>query len=46
MTILLIAISVLAAVYLYAAVALYYGFKDWNYLCGCKGASCAPPETT
>jgi hypothetical protein len=45
MTILLIIIAVIAAVYIYAAVANYYGFKNWNPLCGCKGASCAPKKT-
>jgi hypothetical protein len=46
MTNLLIIIAAIAAIYIYAAIAYYYGFKDWNPLCGCTGASCAPRETT
>lgn len=42
MTILLIILAVIAAIYMYAAVAHYYGFKNWYPMCGCKGASCAP----
>jgi hypothetical protein len=45
MTILLIIIAVIAAVYIYAAIAYYYAFKDWNPFCGCRGASCAPKKT-
>ena len=47
MTILLIIVAVIAAVYVYAAIAQYYGFKNWYPMCGCKGGSCdakKPPE--
>ena len=33
---LLIIIAVLAAIYLYATLAFYYGFKNWYPLCGCS----------
>ena len=46
MTNVLIIIAVLAVVYIYAAISYYYGFKDWNPLCGCEGTSCAPRKTT
>jgi len=36
MTILLIIIAVVAAIYLYATLAFYYGFKNWYPLCGCS----------
>jgi hypothetical protein len=42
MTILLSIAAVAAAIYIYAAVAYYYGFKHWHPLCGCKGAQCEP----
>jgi hypothetical protein len=46
MTYLLIIIAVIAAIYIYAAIANYYGFKNWTPMCGgCKGASCAPRKT-
>ena len=45
MTYLLIIIAVIAAIYIYAAIANYYGFKNWYPMCGCKGASCAPKKT-
>jgi len=45
MTYLLIIIAVIAAIYIYAAIANYYGFKNWNPMCGCKGTSCAPKKT-
>ena len=41
MTIFLIIAAVVAAVYIYAAFALYYGFKNYP-LCGCKGMECRP----
>ncbi len=37
MTTLLIILAVVAAVYIYAAVVQYYGFKNWYPMCGCKG---------
>jgi hypothetical protein len=40
MTILLIIVAIVAAIYIYAAVANYYGFKNWYPMCGCKGAAC------
>jgi hypothetical protein len=36
MTTLLIIIAVVAAIYLYATLAFYYGFKNWYPLCGCS----------
>ncbi len=36
----LIIVAVVAAVYIYAAVAHYYGFKNWYPMCGCKGGIC------
>ena len=45
MTYLLIIIAVIAAFYIYGAIANYYGFKNWIPFCGCKGASCAPKKT-
>jgi len=45
MTILLIIIAVIAAVYIYAAIAYYKAFKVWNPLCGCKGTYCGPKQT-
>jgi hypothetical protein len=41
MMILLIIVAIAAAVYIYAAVAYYYGFKKWNPLCGCDGTKCS-----
>jgi hypothetical protein len=43
---LIIVLAVITAVYVYAAIAYYYGFKSWNPFCGCTGASCAPPKET
>ena len=45
MTHLLVIIAVIAVIYIYGAIAYYYGFKAWNPFCGCKGATCAPKET-
>ncbi len=42
MTIVLIIAGIAAAIYIYAAIAYYYGFKNWNPMCGCKGAECNP----
>jgi hypothetical protein len=42
MTIVLIIVAIAAAIYLYAAVAYYYGFKNWYPLCGCNRAECGP----
>ncbi len=44
MTIFLIIAAVAAAIYIYAAIAYYYDFKNWNPLCGCKGTECRPKE--
>ena len=41
MTITLIIAAIAAAIYLYAAVSYYYGFKNWLPLCGCKGTDCS-----
>jgi hypothetical protein len=40
MTTILIIVAVVAVVYMYAAVAFYYGFKKWNPMCGCNGTVC------
>ncbi len=42
MTIVLIIAAIVAAIYIYAAIAYYYGFKNWYPLCGCKGPECSP----
>jgi hypothetical protein len=42
MTIILIILAIVAAIYLYAAVAFYYGFKDWMPFCGCASKDCMP----
>lgn len=42
MLVLLIIVAVIAAIYIYAAIAQYYGFKNWYPMCGCKGTSCSP----
>jgi len=36
MTTLLIIIAIVAAIYLYATLVFYYGFKNWYPLCGCS----------
>jgi len=46
MTILLIIVAIAAAIYIYAAIAYYYGFKNWYPLCGCKGMECRPGRPT
>ena len=45
MTILLIVVGAIAAIYIYATVAYYYAFKNWIPFCGCKGAECSPRKT-
>jgi hypothetical protein len=40
MTTFLIIAAVAAAVYLYALIAYYYGFKNWNPMCGCNAKKC------
>ncbi len=40
MTIILSIFAIAAAIYIYAAIAYYYGFKNWHPLCGCKGTQC------
>ncbi len=42
MTILLIIVAIAAAIYIYAAIAYYYAFKNWYPLSGCKGTECSP----
>jgi hypothetical protein len=42
MTTLLIILAIAAAIYGYAAIAFYYGYKNWNPICGCKGKQCSP----
>jgi hypothetical protein len=46
MTILLTIVAIAAAIYIYAAIAYYYGFKNWYPLCGCKGMACRPRRPT
>ena len=41
MTALLIILAVVAAIYTYAAIAYYYGFKNWYPMCGCKRTTCS-----
>ncbi len=43
-TIMLIIISVVVAIYFYAMVAFYYGFKNWYPLCGTKSSQCRRGE--
>ena len=45
MTIVLILVAIVGAVYLYAALAYYYGFKNWYPLCGCKGTGRGPKRS-
>jgi hypothetical protein len=40
MTVILIIAALAAAVYLYAAVVFYYGFKNWAPLCGVSARTC------
>jgi hypothetical protein len=40
MTIILVILAIAAVIYIYAAVAFHYGFKNWNPMCGCKGTVC------
>jgi hypothetical protein len=40
MTIVFIIAAVVAVIYIYGAVAYYYGFKNWLPVCGCKGREC------
>ena len=42
MTMLLIIVAIVAAIYIYAAIAYYYGFKNLYPFCGCKGTECSP----
>jgi hypothetical protein len=42
MTIILIIAAIAAAIYLYAAIVYYYGFKNWYPLCDCKRTACGP----
>ncbi len=46
MTIALIILAAIAAIYIYAAVGYYYTFKNWLPLCaGCKGTECSLNKT-
>jgi len=45
MTILLIIVAIAAAIYIYAAIAYYYGFKNWYPVCGCTGTECSPKKS-
>jgi hypothetical protein len=42
MTILVIIAAIAAAIYIYAAIGYYYGFKNWYPFCGCKNGACGP----
>jgi hypothetical protein len=42
MSTLLTIVAIAAAIYIYAAISFYYGFKNWYPLCGCKGMECRP----
>ncbi len=42
MSIILIILAAIAAIYVYAAIAFYYGFRTWVPFCGCAGTVCAP----
>lgn len=42
MNVILIIAAIAAAIYIYAALACYYAFKNWRPLCGCKGTVCSP----
>ena len=44
MTTFLIIVAIVAAIYIYAAIAYYYAYKNWNPLCGCKGTACSPKK--
>lgn len=44
-TIMLIIIAVVAAIYLYATLVFYYGFKNWYPLCGTKSSQCRRGES-
>lgn len=46
MTIILIIAAIIAAIYIYAALVYYYGFKKWYPLCGCKGTGCGPGRSS
>jgi hypothetical protein len=41
MTIVLIIFAIVAVIYIYAAIAYYYGFKRWLPVCGCNGSTCS-----
>ncbi len=40
MATLLIIIAIVAAAYIFAAIAFYYGFKNWYPMCGGKSSTC------
>jgi hypothetical protein len=42
MTIVLFILAVAVIIYLYAAIAFYYGFRNWIPFCGCGRAACFP----
>lgn len=41
MTIFLTILIIAALIYLYAALAYYYGFKNWHPMCGGRNGVCA-----
>ncbi len=45
MSIILIILAAIAAIYVYAAVGFYYGFKNWVPFCGCAGTVCGPRKS-
>jgi hypothetical protein len=46
MTVILIIVAIATAIYIYAAVAYYYGFKNWYPMCGCKKTVCSLKRTS
>jgi len=44
MTTFLIIATIAAGVYIYALIAFYYGFKNWNPMCGCNSGKCDLPR--
>jgi len=45
MTIVLIISAIVAVIYIYTAIAYYYGFKSWLPVCGCTGSACSLKKT-
>ena len=44
MKILLIIAALFAVIYVYAAIAYYYGFKNWYPMCGYRAGKCGLPQ--